>query len=62
MHYASYQAFQILKWLSIFYGLSFLPPEDVEDSLSEDIMRDAIDNDKCLHFANYVLAGYITDS
>ena len=50
------------KWLSKFYGLSFLPPEDVEDSFIEDIMSDAPNNDKCLQFADYVLAGYITDS
>ena len=50
------------KWLTKFYGLSFLPPEDVEDSFIEDIMSDAPNNDKCLQFADYVLAGYITDS
>ena len=50
------------KWLSKFYGLSFLPPEDVENSFIEDIMNDAPNNDKCLQFADYVLAGYITDS
>jgi hypothetical protein len=48
--------------LSKFYGLSFLPPEDVENSFIEDIMNDAPNNDKCLQFADYVLAGYITDS
>ena len=32
------------KWLLKFYGLSFLPPEDVEDSFIED-MSDALNND-----------------
>jgi hypothetical protein len=45
------------KWLSKFYGLSFLPPEYVED-----IMSAAPNNNKCLQFADYVLAGCITDS
>ena len=40
------------KWLSKFYGLSFLPPEDVENSFIEDIMNDAPNNDKCLQFAD----------
>jgi hypothetical protein len=29
------------KWLSKFYGLSFLPPEDVENSFIEDSMKKA---------------------
>jgi hypothetical protein len=40
------------KWLSKFYGLSFLPPEDVENSFIEDIMNDAPNDDKCLQFAD----------
>jgi hypothetical protein len=39
------------KWLSKFYGLSFLPPEYVED-----IMSAAPNNNKCLQFADYVLS------
>jgi hypothetical protein len=47
------------KWLSKFFGLSFLEPQEVEESFVEDIMSDAPENDKCLQFADYVLEGYI---
>jgi hypothetical protein len=47
------------KWLSKFFGLSFLELQEVEESFVEDIMSDAPENDKCLQFADYVLEGYI---
>lgn len=47
------------KWLSKFFGLSFLEPQEVEDCFTEDIMADTPKNEKCSQFADYVLDGYI---
>ena len=52
---------EIGKWLSRFFGLPFLPPEQVADAFAEDIMSDAPDSDKCSAFADYAVETYISD-
>ena len=53
---------EIGKWLSNFFGLPFLLPEEVADAFVEDIMADTPDNKKCLEFADYVLNKYIKET
>ena len=45
---------EIGKWLSKFFGLPFLLPEEVADAFVEDFK-------KCLEFADYVLNNYIEE-
>ena len=49
------------KWLSRFFGLPFLPPDQVADAFAEDIKSDTPDSDKCSAFADYVVETYISD-
>jgi hypothetical protein len=51
---------KIGKWLSYFFGLSFLNPTEVEDCFAEDLMALAPQNDRCSAFADYVLENYIS--
>jgi hypothetical protein len=53
---------EVGKWLSNFFGLPFLLPEEVADAFVEDIMADTPDNEKCMEFADYVLNNYIEET
>lgn len=49
------------KWLCRFFGLAFLPPNEVEDCFVEDILSDCPDeNPSAVQFADYVLDNYIS--
>ena len=48
------------KQLSLFFGLLFLPPEQIEECFVEDIMSEAPTDNRCVKFADYVLVTYIT--
>jgi hypothetical protein len=50
---------EIGKWLTHFFGLAFLPTNDIEDCFV-DLMADAPLNDKCSRFADYILENYVT--
>jgi len=47
------------RWLRLFFGLSLLPPNEVSDTLTDDIMSDAPASDTAMKFADYVLENYI---
>lgn len=51
---------EISKWLSAFFGLAFLPADQVEDSFAEDLMSEMPSNEKCVKFADYLTNCYIT--
>jgi len=46
-------------WLQLFFGLSFLPANEVADAVTDDIMPDALASDTAMKFADYVLENYI---
>ena len=49
--------------MSRFFGLPFLPVEDVEDAFTEDIVNDTPKQDnRCLQFEDYVFHGYILNA
>ncbi|KAJ8311151.1 hypothetical protein KUTeg_011290 [Tegillarca granosa] len=48
------------KWLSQFFGICFLPPEEIEDCFVEDIVASAPKDNRCEKFADYVLENYVT--
>ena len=50
---------EIGKWLTMFFGLSFLASCNVGDLFAQDIMSAMPDNDACTHFADYVVDNYI---
>ena len=43
------------KGLSLFFGLPFLPQEQIEEFFVEDIMSEAPTDNRCVKFADYVL-------
>jgi len=43
------------KWLSLFFGLPFLPQEQIEECFVVDIMSEAPTDNRCVKFADYVL-------
>jgi len=45
--------------LQLFFGLSFLPANEVADAFTDDIMPDAPASDTAMKFADYVLKNYI---
>ena len=47
------------KWLTTFFGLPFLPPNEVEDCFVEELMADAPENEACTKFADYVLEHFV---
>ena len=47
------------KWLSLFFGLPCLPPEQIEEYFVEDIMSEAPTDNRCVKFVDYVLITYI---
>jgi len=49
----------IAHWLQLFFGLSFLPANEVADAFTDDIMPDAPASDTAMKFADYVLENYI---
>ena len=46
--------------MSLFFGLLFLPPEQIEECFVEDIMSEAPTDNRYVKFADYVLVTYIT--
>jgi hypothetical protein len=38
---------EIGKWLSQFFGLPFLPPDETEDSFVEEMIPEAPTNERC---------------
>ena len=51
---------EIGKWLSQFFGLPFLPAEEIEDCFVED-KSEAPSDEKCTAFADYVLDTYVSN-
>src|SRR6266536_4030153 len=51
----------IRKWLCVFFGLSLLPPAEIEDAFTYDIMAQAPNDERCTNFGDYVLLTYITN-
>ena len=49
----------VSRWLRLFFGLSLLPPNEVSDAFTDDIMPDAPASDAAMKFADYVLENYI---
>ena len=47
------------KWLGLFFGLPFLPPSEVGDCFTFDIMTAMPDNPLCKTFADYVVGTYV---
>jgi len=52
---------EIGKWLPQFFGLPFLPVEEIEDCFVEDIMSEVPSDEKCTAFADYVLDTYVSN-
>jgi len=51
---------EIGKWLTRFFGLPFLAPDEVEDCFTDDIMSDAPDAEACMKFSDYILEEFVT--
>ena len=59
----NYKARDVMgKWLVMFFGLSLVTPEEVEDCYAFDIMPDLPDDDRTIAFADYFLETYIHGS
>ena len=52
---------EIGKWLSQFFGLPFLPAEEIENCFAEDIMSEAPSDEKYTAFPDYVLGTYVSN-
>jgi hypothetical protein len=50
---------EIGKWLSQFFGLPFLPPDETEDSFVEEMIPEAPTNERCTKFSDYLLETYV---
>jgi hypothetical protein len=50
------------KWLTNFFGLPFLKPDEIEDCFVEDLFSEAPQDSTCEQFADYVLNTCITDT
>jgi hypothetical protein len=50
------------KWLTNFFGLPFLKPDEIEDCFVEDLFNEAPQDSRCEQFSDYVLNTYITDT
>ena len=46
------------KWLKVFFGLSFLKDEEVEDAIAFDIFSSLPEDERAVSFADYVLKNY----
>ena len=46
---------EIGKWLSQFFGLPFVPPDETEDSFVEEMIPEAPTNERCSKFSDYLL-------
>ena len=46
------------KWLKVFFGLSFLAADEVEDAIAFDIFSTMPEDEKAVAFADYVLKNY----
>ena len=51
---------EIGKWLSSFFGLPYLSPDQIEDCFVDDIMTESPTDSRCIKFADYVLETYIS--
>ena len=47
------------KWLTLFFGMPFLPAEDIENCFVDDMMSIAPEDEKCHQFADYVWQTYV---
>lgn len=50
---------EIGRWLKRFFGLSFVAPQDVADSMAFDIMNDSPDDPRCVDFSDYIIGTYV---
>jgi len=50
---------EVGHWLHLFYGLSFLQPNDVSDAFAFDIMSCSPTSDKCDKFGDYFCSTYL---
>jgi len=50
---------EVGHWLHLFYGLSFLQPDDVSDAFAFDIMSCSPTSDKCDKFGDYFYFTYL---
>ena len=50
---------EVGHWLHLFYGLSFLQPNDVSDAFAFDIMSCSPTSDKCEKFGHYFCFTYL---
>jgi hypothetical protein len=53
---------EIGKWLSQFFGLPFLPPDETEDSFVEEMIPEAPTNERCSKFSDYLLETYVDEN
>ena len=49
------------KWLIIFFGFPFLPPEEVSDCFVDDVMQDIPNDGRCIAFADYTIDNYVSE-
>lgn len=52
---------ELSKWMSQFFGMPYLPANEIEDSFAEEIMSDAPNNDRCSKFSDYILENYVSE-
>ena len=50
------------KWLTNFFELPFLKPDEIEDYFVEDLFGEAPQDSRCEQYADYVLNTYTTDT
>ena len=53
---------EIGKWLSQFFGLPFLPPDETVDSFVEEMIPEAPTNERCSKFSDYLLETYVDEN
>ena len=47
------------KWLKVFFGLSFLTPEEIDECFAFDIFCNTPDDNRTVAFADYIVRNYI---
>ena len=47
------------KWLTQFFGLAFLEPDEVDDCFAMELMAQTPDDQRCSDFADYVVVSYV---
>jgi hypothetical protein len=53
---------EIGKWLSQFFGLPFLPPDETVDSFVEEMIPEAPTKERCSKFSDYLLETYVDEN